>query len=227
MSLKIYLTCSFCTKILNIPRVLPCGDSVCQNHLTEKHILKDNLIKCKTCESEFQVKNIKFPTNNLALKQLEDAMYLNETEKFLKLKIEESFRMYLNLHEQLHDAKIKLDLACFDHFQEIRRLIDLHREEKRSNSICAKNDNDEEDDNLNKISFEMIAQTQAIEETYLLKSANICDLSQLPISLKEDEEAIQTFIKEKFRNVNLTLDEIENLRAQQEETIVILKSKVC
>ena len=37
---KLSLTCSFCSKILNFPIELPCGDLICQEHLEDKEIIK-------------------------------------------------------------------------------------------------------------------------------------------------------------------------------------------
>ena len=52
-SKKSQLTCSYCSKIYKYPIELPCGDSMCGDHLKEKDVVKANRIKCKKCNDEF------------------------------------------------------------------------------------------------------------------------------------------------------------------------------
>jgi hypothetical protein len=199
MHLKFYLTCSQCQKILNKPILLPCGDTICKEHLHEKKVLKENLITCKICKQEFHdVKSNEFKSNNLVAKQIEDEIFLSENEKKLKQKIEDSFRIIHHLNEQLYERKVSADLNSFEHFQEIRRLIDLHREE----SIL--NNNGNENDNLNKVSLDMIDKTLKMEQVFLKKSETIFNLKD--VIRIDSEVGIQEFLKETFRYPNLTLD---------------------
>ena len=63
-SQKSQLTCSYCLKIYKDPIELPCGDSICLEHLKEKDVFKQNQIKCKKCNEEFRVKDNEFKSNN-------------------------------------------------------------------------------------------------------------------------------------------------------------------
>ena len=54
---KCQLLCPNCSKILRDPIQLPCEDSICRDHLKEKDVVKQNKIKCKKCNGEFQVKS--------------------------------------------------------------------------------------------------------------------------------------------------------------------------
>ena len=60
INLKLSLTCSYCSKILKCPIKLPCKDLICQEHLHEKEVVKQNKIKCLNCKQEFQVKDNEF-----------------------------------------------------------------------------------------------------------------------------------------------------------------------
>jgi hypothetical protein len=220
MHLKFYLTCSLCNKILHKPILLPCGDTICQEHLQEKKCLKDNLITCKICKQEFHVKNDDFKSNNLVAKQIEDEIYLTENEKNLKHQIEDSYKVILDLNEQLHEAKLSVDLKCFEHFQEIRRLIDLHREESMLT-------NENTSDELVKVSLDMIDKAHKMEEAYLKQTESIFNSSDYTSLIRIDSETdIQVFLKETFRHPSLTIQTITFIKDNQEKTITAIKSKV-
>ena len=60
-------------------------------------------------------------------------------------------RISLSLNEQLKELKNIFDLDCHNHFQEIRRKIELQREELKNQ--------------IDKISLTMIDELKAIEES--------------------------------------------------------------
>ena len=125
---KSSLTCSYCSKILKNPIELPCDDLVCEEHLKEKEIVKQDKIKCSICSQEFDVKRNEFRTNKLAKKQINAQIFLNEDEISLKQKIEESIKQFYQMYDEFSLSKSKLDLDCHNHFQEIRFQLDMHRE---------------------------------------------------------------------------------------------------
>jgi hypothetical protein len=220
MHFKFYLTCSLCNKILHKPILLPCGDTICQEHLNEKKCLKDNRITCKICKQEFHVKNDDFKSNKLVAKQIEDEIYLTENEKTLKQQVEDSYQVILDLSEQLHETKLSIDLKCFEHFQEIRRLIDLHREESMLN-------NQNISDELCNVSLDMIDKAHKMEEAYLKKSESILNSNNHTSLIRTDSETdIQAFLKETFRQPSLTIKTITFIKDNQEKTITAIKSKV-
>jgi hypothetical protein len=88
---KLTLTCSNCTKILKNPVELPCKHSVCKEHLAEKDVQKQNIIKCAECKQEYQVKDNEFKSVEFLKKLLDDQLYLNDDEISLKQKIEDFF----------------------------------------------------------------------------------------------------------------------------------------
>ena len=63
LKLKSQLTCSYCSKIFNDPIDLPCDESICREHLSERDVRKVNKIKCKKCNEEYQVKDNEFKSN--------------------------------------------------------------------------------------------------------------------------------------------------------------------
>jgi hypothetical protein len=64
------LTCSCCLKIYKNPFILPCNDSLCEEHLREPNVLKQNKIKCKICNQEFNVKDNDLIRENKLVKSL-------------------------------------------------------------------------------------------------------------------------------------------------------------
>ena len=87
-SVKSQLTCSYCSKAFKDPILLPCGDSICRQHLKERDVVKQNKIKCRTCNEEFQVKNNEFKSNEAISKLIDSHSYLNEEETSLKHELE-------------------------------------------------------------------------------------------------------------------------------------------
>ena len=100
---------------------MPCENSVCREHLSERDVVKQNKIKCKECKGEFQVKETEFKTNTTLKKLIESQSYLSEKEINLKRDLEVSVRRFVQ-------NKSKLESDVFDHYQELRFQIDEHRE---------------------------------------------------------------------------------------------------
>ena len=68
---------------------------ICQAHLKEKEVVQKNKIKCSICSQEIHVKGNDFKLNELIQKQIDERIFLNEEEKTLKEKIEESIKSFL------------------------------------------------------------------------------------------------------------------------------------
>jgi hypothetical protein len=72
-------TCSDCSHILKDPILLPCDESICSEHLSERDV-KENKIKCNDCNQEFHLKDIQFKSNKTLKKLIESQSYLNKDE---------------------------------------------------------------------------------------------------------------------------------------------------
>jgi len=125
---KSSLTCSYCSKIFKDPIELPCKHAMCKEHLVEINIVKMNKIKCFECKKDFEVKDSDFKSIEILKKQLDDFPFLSDEEFALKKQIQDSIRTFFEMYEQFTLNKPSLDLDVHNHFQEIRRHIDLHRE---------------------------------------------------------------------------------------------------
>ena len=74
------LTCSYCSKIVKDSIELPCEDSICLEHLSERDVVKENKIKCGESNEEFQIKDIEFKSSKACQKLKESQSYLGEEE---------------------------------------------------------------------------------------------------------------------------------------------------
>ncbi len=77
LTLKFQLTCSFCSRIVKNPILLPCDDSICDEHLSETNVVKENKIRCKECNKEFEVNDDEFRTIKSLNKLIESQSYLS------------------------------------------------------------------------------------------------------------------------------------------------------
>ena len=82
-SQKSQLTCSYCSRIFRDPILLPCGDSICRDHLKDRDVVKANRIKCKKCNEEFGVTQELILTKSYARSYNFLLENLNKNRRFL------------------------------------------------------------------------------------------------------------------------------------------------
>ena len=206
MGLKEDFTCLICSRIYKNSFVLPCGDTICEEHLNEPEVLKNNLFKCQSCGEVFEVKNNEMIRSNKSFQKLiQKELFLSDAEKSKKKSLEKSFQNFFQLHEQLQESKKNFDMDCYNHFQEIRRKIEVQREELK--------------DQIDKISFKMIDQLKAIEESYSIR------IKEFQVEAY-DLEKEKNILNETFRDVNLLISSINQLQVKQDEAVSRLKSNL-
>ena len=84
-SVKQDFACAFCSKIYKNPFILPCDDILCEEHLKEASVRKNNSITCKTCLKEFDVKDNQLIRPSKVLQKLiENERYFSLEEKLIK-----------------------------------------------------------------------------------------------------------------------------------------------
>jgi hypothetical protein len=137
---KSRLTCSYCSRILKDPIKLPCDDSICREHLSERDVINENRIKCKECSEEFQVKCDEFRTNKTLNKQVVNQSYLSEDEMSLKHDLDESIRKLFQFYDDYNQNKTNRESLVTSQFEEIRSQIDQHRDKlkERIDAIALK-----------------------------------------------------------------------------------------
>jgi hypothetical protein len=212
LKLKAQLTCSYCSRIYKDPIDLPCEDTICREHLSEKDVLKENKIKCNECKQEFQVKENEFKSSKAYKKLVESQSHLSEEETSLKHELEVSIGKFFEFYEEFVQTSNKLDLDVFDHFQEIRFQIDEQREELKKK--------------IDEIALEMIDKVKKNEEIYLknLKEKLLATFSSFDESKSLENELKE--IEETFRNPNLLIETIEEMHRKQEESLNEIQFKL-
>jgi hypothetical protein len=207
-SKKSQLTCSNCARIFKDPIDLPCGDSICREHLKEKDTLKDNRIKCKKCNGEFGVKNNDFKSNNELKKLLESHSYFSEDEMSLKQELEQSIRTFFEFYDEFAQNRTQLDSDVYNHFQEMRFQVDEHRERLK--------------EKIDDISLAMIDRIKKHEEVYLKnlnKNVLVFDNCQSLVGELAD-------IEETFRDPNLLIESIKDMQRKQDESLKDIQLKL-
>jgi hypothetical protein len=96
-------------------------------------------------------------------------------------------------------------LDCGNHFQEIRRKIDVQREELK--------------DQIDKIALTMIDEIKEMEQKYSTNS------NEFKVDVFDFDKE-KKLLDETFRDVNLSIESIKELNSKQDETISNIKSKI-
>jgi hypothetical protein len=154
-NLKSHLTCQYCSKILKHPMTLPCGHTLCEEHLHQ------NTIECVSCQEVFNLKETRLIRVVSIDCIIGEELFLNGEEKSLKSKLIESFSTLNRLNQDFQIAKdtyCHFELESHEHFQEIRRQIDIHREGDKFNA--------ESRSNIDTIALDMIDRTKDFERNY-------------------------------------------------------------
>ena len=208
---KSSLTCSYCSKIYKDPIELTCGDLICQTHLKEKEVVQKNKIKCSICSQEFQVKGVDFESNKLIQKQINDRIILNDEEKALKKKIEESIKVFLEMYEDFNLNKTQLDVDCHNHFQELRFQLNMHREKLK--------------EKIDDIYMDMIDKTKEFESSYLKSFNEKLTASFKSLELKSVDDHLKD-LEETFCNPNLLIESIQTIQIKQQTAEKSIQSKM-
>ena len=133
--------------------------------------------------------------NNIVEHLVQKEMFLNDEEKSLKRSIEDSFKTLHRLYEDFDKSKNIADMECHNHFAEIRRKIDIYREEVK--------------EKIDEIYMEMIEKTKQMEAAYSKRINNFKSIVEK--SLDEEIEELNL----KFKDRMSSLDSIKQIKLQQ------------
>jgi hypothetical protein len=215
LKLKSQLTCTYCSRILKDPILLPCDDSICCGHLSERKVVKENRIKCGKCKQEFQIKGNQFKSNEALIKLIEDRCYLSEEEISLKKVLEVSMQNFFEFYDEFVQNKSILETDVYDHFQEMRFQIDEHRERLKETSAI-----------IDDIALTMIDESKKYGEMFL---KNLNERFQVNFSSFEKNKPLEdelNEIEELFRDPNLQIDAIKEMHHKQEKSLNEFQSKL-
>ena len=108
MDINAILTCSYCTKIYTKPINLPCGDSLCEEHLIEAAIANEKEIKCCLCQQKFIMEDHQFILNKSIQTLIEEKRFLSVEEQRLKERIDFNLNLLRSNIEILQNIDIEL-----------------------------------------------------------------------------------------------------------------------
>ena len=200
MSLKSELICCICKLVLSRkPISLPCSHAVCSEHLRDG-TAKDGSIRCLECQQEFNVPSNGFPANKIVSNVLTNDLHLSDEEKTIKTAIQVLIQQLEQLQFDLKQKQSDLEQISFDHFTEVRRQIDLQREELKSK--------------IDQIALKMISHINEKEKVYKFKSTQSL-LAAQPVDIEESRRILLN----EFRNPNLVLEEVKRLQNKHEQNI--------
>jgi hypothetical protein len=208
-SQKSEVTCSYCSSIFKDPIDLPCGDSICREHFSERDVVKEKRIKCKKCNGEYQVKDNEFKSNNQFKNSIESHSYLSDEELRLKQDLEQSIRQFFEFYDEFIQNRTKIDMDVFNHFQELRFQIDEHRERLKAK--------------IDDVALEMIEQTKKCEAEYLKSLKENLLSSSFDHSKSLESELNHT--EDTFRNPNLLVQSIKEMQSKLEESLKEIQVK--
>jgi hypothetical protein len=215
MCLKSNLTCPQCDKIYKEPISLPCGHTLCKKHLSDS-----NIINCFPCRKNFIISKSQFMPNYVVKNLIDDHDFLSLEEKCLRDEIEESYASLNELNEhfqQLHETFQTFELEFHEHFQEIRRQIDIHREEDKINSI----NNKKED-----VCLSMIDRIKVFEKENFHKFNKLIEdaLTYKMVPLNLEVESLN--LRELFRDPDLDLALLKQMKWRESANVFNLTKNI-
>ena len=209
MELLSDLTCTSCSKIFKSSIKFPCNDAEYKRHLSEPNVLKDDKKKCAECNQEFNLSDVEFITNITMEKLREEEEYLSKDERKEKKSLEKAFEKFENLYQEFIKIKDSLETECHDHFSEMRRNIDLRREELKSK--------------IDEICLEMIEKTKRFEAAY---QESIREKIENNLSIPAFEKKFEEEKRELFGIFHPSIDSMKFMKSIKQQSISELKSKL-
>jgi hypothetical protein len=125
--------CFVCHKIFDEPIYLPClcKISICKEHTTLTSNRDSNFsINCPKCNLSFNIVSIYDPKkeNTLLKRQIENSFHLSPSIKQLKKDFDSCLDSMNNLTNELRQNIDEFSLVQANHFENVRRDIDIRRE---------------------------------------------------------------------------------------------------
>ena len=206
-SLKLELICNICKLILKDPISLPCLSAVCGEHLHDDST-KNGIITCMKCNKEFKVPESGFPQNEVLSNILAKEFHLNDEEKAIKHSIQDMIQTLEGLQEVLkQNNSDDLEANSFEHYSEIRRKIDIQREELKAK--------------IDEIAIKMIAQVNEKEKLYNLNMTE----SRSAVAAVDIQQSRQILANE-FRRTDLLIEDVIRLQDKLKQKTKEFESRI-
>ena len=120
------VTCKICKKYFSNPILLPCGNNICENHLTTYNNDNESIYKCDICFKDHQLPEEGFSLNRPFIEMMN-----------LNIHFDEQTRKTVNVIENLNNVNKTIDLLIKDpnefiysYFFECENRIDLKEDQE-------------------------------------------------------------------------------------------------
>ena len=181
-----------CELILERPITLPCGSTICQEHVKTCQ----NKYDCVLCNEEHLIPVNGFPLNKFAIKTIQNGLNLDEIQKRIN---------YLETIIKEHESLNSDNLIC-DYFSNLKNEVNLYREQlieqnnKRSEEIIKQLEQMEENCKVNsskleKMNLDKFKNEEMIDFKYQLR--------------KPDFNKLCSFVNDKIDDIQ---DDINNFK---------------
>ena len=189
--------CGCCLKILQEPTKLPCNSLLCSEHTKN---LNNRIYKCLFCKQEHVVPEKGFPCDLESQKNIDADSHLNECEREQKKSLNELFKLICQLFDDFQLKFNEFEYFSHEYFAEMETQIELRRERLKIQ--------------IDDISEEMIRLVKERRAHFVAESQKI-NLNGMKESLDKDKIDSQ----DKFRLMEISLQEIKDLYAKQQSNI--------
>ena len=205
---KSEIICNICKLILKDPVTLPCSSDICGEHLRDDTV-KNGVITCEKCEKNFDVPRNGFATNLALTNLLANEFHLSNEEKTIKRAIQDLINQLKELqHLVVTSKRPEMELANFEHFTEIRRQIDIQREELKKK--------------IDEIALKLIDQVNARENVYKSKLNETIS----GIVFDTDLAKYTQLVDQEFRRPKLLIEEAERLKIDHAHKVAEFEAKI-
>jgi WD40 repeat protein len=109
-----------CRLYLNNPIMLPCGSTICQNHVDQNEKEKH---KCSICQEDHPIPENGFPLNKAIIKIIANGCHLKHSHRNILDSIQR-FDDFVKLHESFDSFNL-----IYNFFSNLRNQVDLHRDQ--------------------------------------------------------------------------------------------------
>ena len=206
------LVCKICVrKILKQPISLPCScTTICKEHVDDATRTETPAsITCPACQKSFSIPKEGFKEDFKVKTQLKRDAFLNIEEKRLKKHLEKCLKDLSTMVKSINLAVTVFPVTQYDHFANVRREIDLRRE----NLIRQIND----------LSDDLILQVKEAEKEFKLNVENTMDFStDVDFNLDKEKESLAEF----FRSSNLNIESVHRLKRENDAKLSELQAKL-
>ena len=206
MDIERNLTCKYCNKVYNEPITLPCGESLCRQHINELLSIDDaNTFYCPFCNEQNLNKNFKVSKT---------IQYLLDMEAH-KITIDPKYtRIFTDFKTEIGNLEIILndpENYIYEEINEVKRQVDLDREKAKAE--------------IDKLADDYIQQLETHEKQFKAQYKTNVDMNNL-ISLAEASKKQLNEYESCLNLLSNKTEQRDQQTKQSEITINNLKWKI-